>query len=77
MSEVTILTEDGVILKEGDRAYDYYSMEPGYIVPNSITFYSDDPWFHFQHDKGTRPILNGARICSMEYARQRGFKRAT
>jgi hypothetical protein len=83
----TIRTEDGVELKEGDRAYDYYSMKPGYILKfdndpredqyiNSEQQGSKKPWFSFQHDEGTRQYLNGQRICSMEYAIRRGFKGA-
>jgi hypothetical protein len=72
---VTITTEDGKQLTEGDRAYNYYDMKPGYIKPNSITMLPD-AWFDFIHDDGTRAMLNGARICSIEYAKRRGFRDA-
>lgn len=71
----SITTEDGVVVHEGDRVYNYYDMKPGVIVPNSITM-APDAWFDVQHDDGTRTLLNGARICSIEYARKRGFKGA-
>ena len=70
-----IRTEDGVRLTPGDRAYNYYDMQPGTI--GSVANTGDpDPWFDFNHDDGTRSLLNGARICSLEYARRRGFKGA-
>jgi hypothetical protein len=79
MSEpVTITTEDGVTLKEGDHAYDYYSMAPGVIGPIS-NFWSDppDPWFDFIHDgTGKRVLLNGQRICSDAFAKGRKFRDA-
>lgn len=67
-------TEDGVTVKDGDRVYDYYSMKPGVIE----RFVGDmpDPWFDVRHDDGTVNVLNGQRICSMEFARRRGFKGA-
>jgi hypothetical protein len=68
-------TEDGVVVKEGDRVYNYYDMKPGFIVPNTTTM-APDPWFYVQHDDGTRSVLNGQRICSVEYAKKRGFKGA-
>jgi len=70
-----IVTEDGVKLKEGDRAYDYYNMKPGYIKPNSITM-APDAWFDFVHDDGSTDLLNGQRICSVEFAKRRRFKDA-
>lgn len=66
-------TEDGVELKTGDRAYDYYNMKPGKIGSPSNT---DSSWFYFMHDDGTDEILNGQRICSVEFAKQQGFKDA-
>jgi hypothetical protein len=72
MNSPDIRTEDGAILHEGDRAYDYYSMEPGTIGK------LDDlqkGWFDFYHDNGRRIFLNGQRICTMEFARRRGFPR--
>jgi hypothetical protein len=67
-------TEDGVILSEGDRAYDYYSMEPGVI--GKFAGNAPDPWFTFHHDNGKQLTLNGQRICTIEFARRRGFKGA-
>lgn len=70
-----VTTEDGVVLNEGDRAYNYYDMKPGVIVPGSIVM-APDLWFVFAHDDGTRCTLNGQRICTIEFARRRGFKDA-
>jgi hypothetical protein len=68
------VTEDGVTLKEGDRAYNYYDMKPGKIGKFSGNV--PDPWFDFDHDDGTRALLNGQRICSVEFAKRRGFRDA-
>jgi len=66
-------TEDGVTVREGDRAYNYYDMKPGVIGKQDGSF---PKWFEFNHDDGTTTNLNGQRICTIEYARQRGFKDA-
>lgn len=65
------ITEDGVEVAEGDRVYNYYDMKPGVIGRPSG---STDGWFHFKPDNGGQyTILNGARICTIEYAKGRGF----
>jgi hypothetical protein len=66
----TITTEDGVALKEGDRAYNYYDMKPGMIEA-----IHEDGWFRFVQ-AGGNAFLNGQRVCSMEFAIRRGFKGA-
>lgn len=73
MKEFEVTTEDGVTLHFGDRAYDYYTMKPGVIGEGTL---APDIWFDFHHDDGTRCLLNGQRICSVEYAKRRGFKGA-
>lgn len=70
----TIKAECGAIIREGDRAYNYYEMKPGAIVAGSV---DEAEWFRFRHDDGSFALLNGARICSMTYARRRGFPGAT
>lgn len=67
-------TGDGVLVQEGDRAYNYYDMKPGKVGRHAGNL--PDPWFDFEHDDGTITVLNGQRICSMEYAKRRGFKDA-
>lgn len=76
---MNIRTEDGVTLQQGDDAYDYYNMKPGKIGRMASGADGDppnDPWFDFDHTDGTSCLLNGARICSVEFARRRGFKGA-
>jgi len=83
-----ITTEDKVRLVEGDRAYNYYDMRPGVIGKindwaqpniskgqNSSTPVEewDNYWFDFQHDDGTRALLDGSRICSIGYATRKGW----
>lgn len=69
-------TEDGVAVKEGDRAYDYYSMQPGVVGKDAGGTGPNIGWFDFYHDNGNVELLNGQRICSMAYARKRGFPKA-
>jgi hypothetical protein len=71
---LTYTTEDGIVLSEGDRAYNYYDMKAGRI--GKLAGNMPDPWFYFHHDDGTRTTLNGQRICSIEFARRRNFKGA-
>jgi hypothetical protein len=66
-----ILTEDGYTLNEGDRAFNYYGMKPGYIdkIETGSWAESDQgPWFDFVQDDGTTAYLNGARICTIATA---------
>ena len=67
-----ITTEDGATVFEGDRVYDYYSMKAGVIVDCSI-IHAPDVWFDVLHDDGTKTVLNGQRICTMAFARSRGW----
>jgi hypothetical protein len=69
----TYITDDGVTVAKGDRAYNYYDMKPG-VVGEQDSSFAD--WFTFNHDDGSRALLNGQRICSMAFARRRGFKGA-
>lgn len=69
---VSYQTEDGKRVETGDLVYDYYSMEPVRIGADTR-----DGWFEVHTPDGCSPgksgILNGARICTMKYARTRGF----
>lgn len=72
-----VKTEDGKLVYGNDRVYNYYDMEPGIIVEGTIT--EDGPnagWFTFENDRGRRNILNGQRICTIAYAKHRGFPNA-
>lgn len=69
MTEYT--TEDGRTVHTGQLVYDYYSMEPVVIGRDDA-----DGWFEVQRPEGGRAtagILNGQRICTIEYARRREF----
>lgn len=69
MPDMTIRTEDGVVVQPGERVYDYYSMKAGHIVPESLTL-APDVWFDVKHDDGTRCVLNGQRICTIAHAKR-------
>lgn len=80
-----IMTEDDVLVQPGDRVYNYYDMCPGTITEREprdytrdgrFTSIKKDLWFEFQPDGGGVTILNGERICSMAFARARGFRNA-
>ena len=66
------VTEDDVMVFQGERAYNYYEMKPG--VVGKPSFFKE--WFEFIHDDGTVTSLNGQRICSVAYARRRKFRDA-
>ena len=63
-----IITEDGKTLKVGDRAFNYYDMQPG-----EIELIDYDGWFEFRHDNGSKAYLDGSRICSIEFATKKGW----
>jgi hypothetical protein len=69
------VTEDKVIVYEGDLVYDYYTMEPVIIGQASP---AGGEWFDVQvpgeeRRRASAGILNGQRICSIEYAALRDF----
>ena len=68
MEKVTYTTEDGSKVSAGDRAYNYYDMKPGVVGRDN-----GQGWFDFQQDDGRIKTLNGQRVCTIEYARRRGF----
>lgn len=75
-----VTTEDGVVVEQGDRVYNYYDMKPGVIERIDSPRDADGPldpnqdiWFYFRHDDGSTSILNGQRICSIRFAERRGF----
>jgi hypothetical protein len=76
-----IVTEDNQIVAKGDRVYNYYDMWPGTIVtdPDSQGWF----WVKPDGDINSPPLhrgqalLNGQRICTIAFAKARGFKDAT
>ena len=70
MSTETVRTEDGAELREGDAAYNYYDRKPGRIGRLEL---GPDAWFTFRHEDGTSAYLDGSRICTVAYARSRGW----
>lgn len=82
-----IRTEDGVEVGEGDRVYGFHSqMTVGTIVLGSMGSEkrkdehhnremqgSVMPWFTVEFDNGKRELLNGQRVCSVEYATRKGW----
>ena len=70
-----MITEDGVALTIGDRAYDYDSKKLG-VIGSVQVYFADSVWFDFSHDDGTSTLLHGQRLYSVEFARKRGFKGA-
>jgi hypothetical protein len=64
-----IRTEDGATVHAGDQVFDYYDMLPGVIAEEP------DPqgWFDVVHPDGSKHMLDGSRICSVEYARRKGW----
>jgi hypothetical protein len=78
-----IITEDGIQRTKGSVVYNYYDMKPGRIVDLDTDFQHGQEgdlknglWFSVRHDDGSTSYLNGARICSMDFALKRGFSGA-
>lgn len=78
-----VISEDNVKIGVGDLAYNYYDMQPGRIErleeKHQVGQEGDDKhglWFEFRHDDGSVALLNGQRICSMDYAVKREFRGA-
>lgn len=67
-----VTTEDGVHLKEGDRAFSVYTMTWGTITNLGRWNEGSDPksdyWFDFVQDDGKTSLLNGSRIASYKPA---------
>lgn len=62
MDEKDILTEDGQVVRKGDRVFNYYDVKWGVIAENP----DRDGWFRVDHEDGTHATLNGPRICSYQ-----------
>ena len=89
VDDAYIISEDDVKFFSGDAVYNYYDMKPGKIKlteddQNDLNeprvtkrFRKRDLWFYFHPDDGgQQQLLNGERICSLEFARVRGFRGA-
>ena len=83
-----ITTADLVQLTEGDRAFNHYDCKPGRIgridsspQPDTLAGQNSSTpveqwsnyWFDFIEDDGHVTILDGSRICSVEYAKRHGL----
>lgn len=83
-----VVTQDGVTLHLGDRAYNYYDMMPGTIeridaYPQPDTMKGQNSgtsidewtnyWFTFRHTDGSSTSLDGSRICSIAFATKKGW----
>lgn len=86
--DIVITTSDGVTLIEHSRAFNYYDMLPGVIESIDANAQPDtmkgqdsstpieewsNHWFRFRHDDGTSCHLDGSRICSLAFARRKGW----
>ena len=60
--------ECGAWARTGERVWNYYDMVAGEIGRDA-----GDGWFDFHGDDNKRTTLNGARCCSLDYARMRGW----
>jgi len=70
MSHPLIVTEDGHPMQEGDRIFNYYDMKAGDIRPGST---DQQGWFYVDHDDATSSLLDGSRICTIEFAQRKGW----
>lgn len=65
----TIRTEDGKKVAAGSRVFNYYDMKAG-IISSPI---DKEGWFDVTHDDGSTALLNGERICTIPFARMKGW----
>lgn len=85
---MTIKTADGKVVDLGDRVFNYYDMKAGTIIeidshPQPDTMKgqnSNTPigewsnyWFDVRHDDESRAGLDGSRICTIEFAKRKGW----
>lgn len=83
-----ITTADNMLIETGNRAFNYYDMKPGtigeidsYPQPNTMAGQDsstpmnewDNYWFKFINDDGGTTILDGSRICTMDFAHTKGW----
>lgn len=72
MNTETMTLEDGTTAQVGDRVFNYYDRFP--VTIDRIGY---DGWADTITDDGSRgPILNGQRMCSLEFAARRGWYQA-
>jgi hypothetical protein len=66
-------TEDNVVVQTGQLVYNYYDMVPCVIGMDC----DHDGWFEtFLLDGRPGHMMNGPRICSIGFAKRRGFRGA-
>lgn len=65
-----IITEDGATVGKNAIVYNYYDMEPVIIARDP----DHQGWFEVRNSANEYNILNGQRICTIEFARRRGFR---
>lgn len=74
---VLVKAEDGVVLRNGSRAYCHLTMRPGTVTKVRTAHDGFEGWFTFVYDDGTDEMLNGERVVTVNYARQRGWPNAS
>ena len=68
----SFITEDGIEVFPGDTCFNYYDLKIGSIEQDR-QFDPEDGWFTFKHEDGTKAVLDGSRICSIKFARSKGW----
>lgn len=61
MITMATYTEDGKLVHEGDRVFNYYDQKWGVMGP-----IARDGWFDVFHDDGTKAVLDGSRIATYD-----------
>lgn len=69
----TITLEDGTVANEGDTVWNYYDMVPAYIISIGSDGWCDTECYDAEKDLTTHPMLDGSRMCSMEFAIKKGW----
>jgi hypothetical protein len=73
MAKEHYVTEDRIMVYEGDLVYDYYSMEPVIIGRPCGGGWFDTLSITDANKRSRAGMLNGQRICSIEYAALKDF----
>lgn len=69
MTQIAIKLADGAEVGVGSTCFDYYSMKRGrFAAP-----LDEQGWGWFEHDDGTRDLLDGERVCSLAHAQKMGW----
>ena len=69
----SMVLEDGTVANEGDTVWNFYDMVPALIVSIGSDGWADTECYDEEKDLTTHPMLDGSRMCSLAFARKKGW----